>query len=248
MTQTIRTVNELILSAFQLIGEYGPEEPISGADFQTGFELINLIIDGYSGTDKYIALTKTLEFDLIPNQPSYIISNVPTVPYDVFANRLASIPYMMVELQGQWRRPVVEVTRTQVYTRNIDYSIIGIPSAFLLENSEEYSKITLFNTPDSNYKCFIEGKFYLNKFEKFQPIRNVPLNYQRFLIYELGQTLLQYYPSGNWGPQTTAIHQQLKDSVVNSNDIDLKVRPTSLLSYPSQLGYFNNGYFPFWGS
>lgn len=247
MTQTVRTVNELIIAAFQLIGEYGDEEPLSGADFQKGFELINLIIDSYSGNEQYISLTKTLEFDLVANQATYIISNVPGVVADVTADRLASIPYMMIEFPGQWRRPVIELTRTQVYTRNINYSITSIPSAFLLEKSEEYSKITLFNTPNSNYKIFIEGKFYLDKFEKFQPLRNVPLNYQKFLIYELGQELIQYYPSGNWSPQASQIHEQLRTSVINSNDIDLKVRPTSLLSYPNQFGYYPDWWFPFGG-
>lgn len=230
MSQTIRTVNELISAAFYLIGEFSEEEPITGADFQRGFDIINLVIDSFSGTEHYIPLTKSIEFNLTPNKNEYIISNVPGVIADVAANRLAQVNYFNIEYPDNWRWPVQIITKTQVYTNFYNPTISARPRYVLMENSEESTKITLFPTPNTNDKAILHGKFYLDKFEKFQPIRNIPLNYQEFLIYATGKRLINYYPSANWMPQTEQIYRELYDTVVSSNDIDMTSRPSCLLS------------------
>ncbi len=244
MTQTTRTVNDLIASAFYLIGEYDEEEPLDGVDFQRGFDILNFIIDSYSGTEQFLTLTKEIEFDLIPGQREYIISNVPTVVVDVDANRLAAINYFNVIFNGEWRWPVDIITPTQIHTKLYNQTLIARPRYVLLENSEEFSKLSLFPSPDQNYKVIMQAKFYLDKFEKFQPIRNIPLSMQRFLMFDLGQTLIQYYPSANWSPQAAKIHQELSDRFLASNDIDLTARSTSLLERPYNQ-YWNDSGLPF---
>lgn len=228
MAQTVRTVNDLIVDAFDLIGEFGDEEPIPGKDFERGYKLINLIIDHYSGDAFYIPITKEVSFTLVPGKQDYVFSNVDGIIADVVSNRIIQVEYCNITFADiNW---VVKVlTRTMLYDNYYNNVIQARPSYVLQKNEVEYTTLSFYNMPDRPYLCTVRGQFYLDKFEKFQPIRNVPLSMQRFLIYELGSELLQYYPSANWSQKAENTYQQLKADHVNTADIDMTARPSTLL-------------------
>lgn len=239
MTQVTRTVNELILAAFYLIGEYSEEEPVPGVDFERGFDLLNLIIDHYSGEASYIAYTNQIEFDLQAGQREYSFSNVPGVVPDVSSNRIAAIEYCSI-LEDEVSYPVKEISRTQIFNKYYNDTITARPSYVVLKKAVEESVLSFFPRPDRLYKCELQAKFYLNKFEKFQPIRNVPLSLQRFFIYALGRELRSYYPSGNWSPTAESEYNLLREDLLNTNDIDMSVRTSGLLMRP------RNGFYTRW--
>lgn len=228
MAQTTRTVNDLINNAFSLIGELGDEESLSGTDFERGYDLLNLLIDQFSGDAYYITITKAVEFTLVPDQQDYVFSNVAGITADVTSNRIVQLEYCNITYdQITW--PVRLITRTQLYDNYYNNVVDTRPSYVLQQNEVEYTTLSFFNKPDQPYVCKVRGQFYLDKFEKNQPIRNVPLSLQRFFLYALGRELLQYYPSGNWNEMTEAEYQRMSRDLVNRNDIDMTVRPSVIL-------------------
>lgn len=228
MAQTTRTVNDLILAAFYLIGEFDEEDTIPGTDFERAFDILNLIIDQYSSSASYIPITYELEFNLVQGQQDYIFSNVAGVTADVTSNRIASLQYCNIVQQDLWW-PVKIITRSPLYNNYYNLNQQFRPTYVLVVTDVEKTKLKFFPAPNQTYECLIQAKFYLDKFEKFQPIRNVPLSFQKFFIHALGRELLQYYPSGNWAPTAEDEYQRMLKDMLNTNDIDLSVQPSSIL-------------------
>lgn len=228
MSQTVRTVNDLIVAAFELIGEFGDEEQVPGTDFERGYRLLNLIIDQFSGDAMYVPITKTITFTMVPQQQDYVFSNVAGVTADVVSNRIVQVQYCNI-LFSQITWPVRVIQRTQLYDNYYNNVVSSRPSYVLQQNEVEKTTLTFFNKPDQPYTIELRAEFYLDKFEKFQPIRNIPLPMQRFFIYALGRELMQYYPSGNWSQTAEETYQRLFQDYVNINDIDMTVRPSTIL-------------------
>lgn len=230
MTQVVRTVNYLIESAFHLIGEYADGENLDGTAFQRGLDILNDIINSESSSASYIALTKEIIFDLVPQQRSYIFSNVSGITPDVVSNRIVNLRYCEIIIDNFSFR-VTPITYTQLYDSSFNLAVSTIPGFVLLQNFEEYSQLSFYALPDQPYECRIQAKFFLDQFQINQPIKNVPLGLQDYLKYELGRRLVGYYPSSNWPQTNENTYQELKENLKNINDIDRTVRPSNLLRY-----------------
>lgn len=245
MSQTTLTVNQLINNAFYFIGEFDAEEPIPGDAFEGAFQTLNQIINEFSTSEIFIPITKVITFNLIPNQKSYVFSNLPNVIATVNSNRIVNVQYcnLLIESVLYAVRPF---TAGQVYWNSFNTEQSGIPAIYELITSEEFSQINFFPTPNANYTCELRAKFYLDKFEKFKPIINIPLSTQRFFMYALARELKQIYPSSNWSPEAEKEYQRLHDNLVSTNDIDLMARTTGLLNTPYGYGFWNirTGFFP----
>ena len=238
MTQTTRTVNEIIQNAFFMIGEFDEEEPIDGNSFQRGFELLNLLVDSFSGSDMYIPITKEINFPLVSGKSQYIISNVPSITPDVVSNRMASVSYCNI-LYNNFLYPVQRFTRSQLYLNVRANEQLGLPRVFEFIKSEQFTQLNFYPTPNLSdiYICKVQGKFYIDKFEKFEPITNIPLNLQRFFQYALARELAQFFPSSNFSATAEAEYQKMLGMFIASNDVDLMARTSNLLSHPF-LSYF----------
>ncbi len=228
MGQVTRTVNDLIRLAFFKIGEFDETDTISGTDFELAFDVLNLIIDSYSGDSSRITYTELLKFDLKPAQQTYSFSNVPGVVADIPSNRIAELEYCNVSLEDVlW--PVTIITRTQLFNNYYNKNVTFRPAYVLVRKEVEQTLLEFYATPNQIYNCEVRAKFYLNKFEKFQPIRNVPLSLQRFFVFALARELLSYYPSGNWDSLAEQDYQTLRQDLVDQNDWDFSIRTSGLL-------------------
>ena len=67
----------------------------------------------------------------------------------------------------------------------------------------------------------------------------LPPNYYGLLKYALARKFMAYYPSGNWPPQNEAEYQDYMSIMKNTNETDLSIRPTSILSVPDPF-YWQN--------
>lgn len=233
MAQVTRTVNDLINRAFYLIGEYGEDYTVEGTDFDFALDTLNLIIDHFSSSASYIPITEAISFTMTPGQQDYVFSNVAGITPDVVSNRIAGLEYCDIVLQ-QFFWPVRIVTRTQIYTNNYNLTAQFRPAYVMLVQNVEKSTLRFFPAPDQAYRCDMQAKFFINKFEKNQPLRNVPLSLQDFFVYALGKQLTSYYPSANWNTNAQERYAELKADLLNTNDIDLSIRQSNLLRYPYQ--------------
>lgn len=228
MAQIEYTVNELIIEAFHLMGELGDGEKLDGQGFQRGFRCLNMLLDQFSGDAMYITLTKEVAFTLIPEQQDYVFSNVPGVDADITSNRIVQLEYCNITFdQINW--PVRVVTRTQMYDNYYNNVVSSRPSYVLQRNEVDRTTLTFFNKPDQPYDCVIKGQFYLDSFEKFENIRNVPISLNRFFLYALARELTGYYPSSNWSDRMESEYQRMFDDLMNRNDIDMTARPSTIL-------------------
>ena len=66
MTQEVFTSEELITSAFFMIGELGVQETATASMLARGLELINAILNGLSAIDVQIPYLTTLNFNFTP--------------------------------------------------------------------------------------------------------------------------------------------------------------------------------------
>jgi hypothetical protein len=230
MGQLVRTVNYLINEAFHLIGEFSDGEPIDGSSFERGFNILNDIINDESAAENYIAITKEIDFNLVAGQRSYIFSNVSGITADVVSNRMVDLRYCGIVLNNYYF-VVHPLTATQLYDNSFDLSVTTIPGYVFLRKFEQYSQLDFYAIPDQPYSCQIQAKFFLDQFQIGQPIVNVSQGLQDYLMYELARRLVGYYPSSNWPSTNEATYQKLYNNLMNINDIDRMVRPSTLLRY-----------------
>lgn len=241
--QTIRTVNELITSAFYIIGEFSEEEPIMGVDFQRGFDIMNGILNEFSTVQLYIPFNTVIEFDLVAGQQDYVISNYPGVVANVTANRIVGIEYGNLSIDGIIF-PLKVAKDSQIYPKLRVEDIFNVPSLVLLTPYPTYSLVSFYNAPDRIYHVTLRVKSYLDKFEKNTPIVNIPLGAQEYLTYLLAKKLIAYYPSGNWAPSTEEIYQQTRRDFLLCNSMDLTIQNSALMM---RKGLYPTGRFLFGG-
>ncbi len=75
MGQTPITVNDIIVNAFNLIGEISPNEPIGGDQMSRGLSLLNDLIASFSTAGVYIPFITDITWLLTPGQGSYKVSD-----------------------------------------------------------------------------------------------------------------------------------------------------------------------------
>lgn len=209
-----------------MIGELDPDEPVPANYVNLALTLLNDLINEFTGTVIQIPLTKSLEFNLTVGKSVYTFSNLVTA--DVVSNRIVNILYGTIYNSGI-AYPLRVLTRTPVYDDVRNTQVQARPRYMLLRKDVEFSTIEFFSVPDQNYDFVLQAKFYLDKFDLFSPIANIPLNLQRFMRYALARELIAFYPSANWPQQNEDEYQRLFKEFRSSNDLDLTVRPSGLL-------------------
>lgn len=226
MAQANQTANDLILNAYFLIGEIDPDEPVPTPYTSLGLQLLNDIIHEFTGTVLNTPLTKSIDFQLTAGKYEYTFSNI--VDADVVSNRIVNILYGTIHFSSlDW--PVLPTTRTPLYINARSTGVQTRPTLMLLVDDVEFSTIRFFATPDQNYDFTLQAKFYLDDFDLFSPIRNIPLSIQRFLRYALARELVSYFPSANWPDRNEKEYMRMFDDLRSSSDFDWTPRRSGLM-------------------
>lgn len=233
MAQIIRSVNEVINNALFLIGELATNETPDAFMLASGLEIINSILDKCNADSIYIPYLTTINFNMVPEQGDYIISNMVVVT-DVQENRIVDLSFANYSLTDPVNQTIVYplkiinkaqfeyVTRvTQVYTR---------PWLIFLNKQPLESIVTVYPTPDQAYPCTLKCKVMLNSVEAQDDLIQLPPFYYKFLKYAVAREFITYYPSGNWPQTSEDEYQDMYAILKNTNETDLTINPTGILN------------------
>lgn len=231
MSQTNQTVNALVNKAFRLIGEFDVRDVIPSEDITEGIDSLNDIINTYSLNASLIPYTKKIEFQTVADKNEYTFSNYPGVTADIESNRLTSVEYLQLKFKESDSSiySLYPLSKTQLFAQYYTEKDGTIPGFYLLEESELFTTLRLYPTPDKTYFMTLRGKFYLDKFEDSTNITNVPLGLQRFLRFKLAKELSMLYPSSSWQQKHESELMEMEAEVRSGNDIDMTSRASNIL-------------------
>jgi hypothetical protein len=111
-------------------------------------------------------------------------------------------------------------------------NLLARPGFIFLNKQPTESFITVYPVPDQPYPFSIQVKCMLNSVTFEQDLTELPPNYYGFLKYALARKFLSYYPSGNWPQQNEDEYMDYYNTFKNSNETDLTIRPSVILTAP----------------
>ena len=240
MAQVTRSTNELIVNSLYLLGELGVGEPADDFMLSTGLEILNELIDKFSADSIYIPYLKTLNFTMVAEQASYSVSDM--IPANVNSNRIVdlSMANYTVPSAGQGIiYPLQIINKAQYYGVTRLLPLNTRPGFIFLDKQEFTSIVTLYPAPDQPYPCTLQVKQMLNQLFANEDLGEMPPFYYGLLKYCLARKFRSYYPSGNWNETAEEEYQDYFNIIKNSNETDVTVRPSAILSRPEPF-YWQN--------
>jgi hypothetical protein len=240
MAQVIRTTNELIINALYLLGELGVGEPPDSFMLSSGLELINELLDKFAADSIYVPFLTTVNFNMVSGQASYTLSDM--VPADVDTNRIVDLSMANYTVPSDSQTiiyPLQIINKAQYYGVTRLTPLQTRPGFVFLNKQDLESVITFYPAPDQPYPCQLQVKSMLNEVIANQGLGELPPFYYGFMKYCLARKFLSYYPSGNWPDTAEQEYQDYFSIIKNSNETDLTVRPTAILSRPEPF-YWQN--------
>lgn len=238
MAQVVKTVNDVIVNALYLIGELGVGETPDAFMLTTGLDLLNEILDKFAASGIYVPYLTEIESNFIVGQDTYSIGNI--FPADISANRLIDLSFAnyRVPTDGgtQIVYPLKIINKATYYNIVRQTNLLTRPGFIFLNKQPLQSVLTVYPVPDQPYPFTIQAKLMLSNLTPQEPLYALPPNYYGFLKYAVARKFTAYYPSSNWSQQTESEYQDYYNMLRASNEDDLTITPSTLLS--SKLGYF----------
>lgn len=240
MPQVVKTVNELITSSLYLLGELGTNETPDSFMLSTGLELINEILAMFDSDSIYIPYITTVTFNMVVAQRTYSLSDM--VPADVVTNRVVDLSYANYTVPSAGQGiiyPLQIINKAQYYGVTRLTPLNTRPGFIFLDKQAQESFITLYPSPDQPYPCELGVKSMLNSVVANGNLGQMPPFYYGLLKFTLSRRFLAYYPSGNWPQQNEDTYLEYMNIIKNSNETDLTIRPSAILSRPEPF-YWQN--------
>jgi hypothetical protein len=240
MAQVTRTTNELIINSLYLIGELGVGETPDSFMLSSGLELINELLDKFASDSIYVPYLTEVAFNMVSGQATYTISDM--IPADVVADRVVDLSFANYTVPSAGQGiiyPLQIINKAQYYGVTRLLPLTTRPGFIFLDKQPQESLVTLYPQPDQPYPCLLGMKLMLNELIANESLVEVPPFYYGFLKYALARKFLSYYPSGNWPAISEEEYQDYYNIIKNSNETDITVRPTAILSRPEPF-YWQN--------
>lgn len=234
MPQPVRTTNDVIVNSLYLLGELGVGETPDAFMLSTGLELINELLDKFSADSIYIPFLTTINFNFVVGQDTYSISDMETA--DITADRIVDLTFanytVPTQSDTQLIYPLRIINKAEYYGVVRQSNLMARPGFIFLNKQPQESFVTVYPIPDQPYPCSIQVKSMINELGAQETLGELPPNYYGFLKYALARKFLAYYPSGNWPQTNEQEYNDYYDTLKNSNETDLTIRPSVVLTAP----------------
>lgn len=240
MSQTTKSVNQLIINALYLIGELGVGETPDSFMLSSGLELTNELLTKFAADSIYIPYLTELSFNLVAGQATYSISDI--VSADVSADRIVDLSFANYTVPSAGQGiiyPLQIINKAQYYGVTRLLPLQTRPGFIFLDKQALQSFITLYPAPDQPYPCLLGVKSMIDTVVANQTLAELPPFYYGFLKYSLARKFLSYYPSGNWPQTSEQEYQDYYTIITNANETDITIRPSAVLSRPEPF-YWQN--------
>lgn len=106
------------------------------------------------------------------------------------------------------------------------------PGFIFLNKQATESFITVYPVPDQPYACKLQCKVMINDLSNMESIIELPPIYYGFMKRALARVFKSYYPSGNWTAEMEEEYWDYYNTLKNTNETDLTLRPSVTLTAP----------------
>lgn len=240
MTQIIKTTNELIINSLYLLGELGVGETPDSFMLSSGLDLVNELLAKFDSDSIYIPFLTEISFDLIAGQPTYSITDMEVG--DVISNRIVDLSFANYTVPSAGQGiiyPLQIINKAQYYGVTRLLPLNTRPGFIFLDKQPNTTYVTLYPAPDQPYPCLLGAKVMITSLQHNSNLSQLPPFYYGFLKYCLARKFRDYYPSGNWTETAEQEYQDYYNIIKNSNETDVTVRPSAILSRPEPF-YWQN--------
>ena len=111
-------------------------------------------------------------------------------------------------------------------------NLLARPGFIFLNKQAQESFITVYPVPDQPYPFMIQVKCMINELGNQDTLGELPPIYYGFMKRALARIFKSYYPSGNWTPEMEEEYMDYFNIVKNSNETDLTIRPSVVMTAP----------------
>ncbi len=241
MAQIIRSTNDIIVNALYLIGELSPNETPDAFMLVTGLDIINELLDKWNSDSIYIPYLKTVSFNFVIGQEEYTFSDIGAA--DVTSDRIIDLTFANYDVPTTSPTnliyPLRIISKAEFYENVRQSNLTTRPQMIFLNKQAPYSIINVYPVPDQPYLCTLRMKVMMNSLVQQDTIGELPPNAYGLLKYAVGRKFCGYYPSANWTPEMENEYQEYMQIWKNTNETDLSIRPSSVLSNPDPF-YWQN--------
>jgi hypothetical protein len=240
MPQVTKTVNQLITNSLFLLGELGVGELADAFMLSSGLEILNEQLTKFAADSIYVPFLTEVSFNFVAQKPTYSISDI--IPADVNANRIIDLSYANYTVNSSGQGiiyPLQIINKAQYFGVTRLLPLNTRPGFIFLDKQALESFITVYPAPDQPYPCLLGVKSMIDSLIANQSLAELPPFYYGFLKYSLAREFRSYYPSGNWNETAEETYQDYMSTIKNSNETDVTVRPSAILSRPEPF-YWQN--------
>ncbi len=237
-----KLVNDIVLNAYYLIGEFSPQQPAPAYAIDNGIYLLNSLLGTFMAEGNFIPYYTEIEFPLVIGQDIYTIKDDGTG--DIQSNKIQQLNFVTLEdtfLSNPTSYPVEIMGFEKLLDIQYSTDIQARPTKIILQNTPEYSTLQFFYVPDRAYTCKIKCKQQLDEAQYQGVLSQLPVEYQRFLRYALARELVSVYQTKNWTPILENEYQRMYKNLKANSDFDLTAHPEPLLTTAS--GYITTDIF-----
>jgi hypothetical protein len=128
--------------------------------------------------------------------------------------------------------PLRIISKAEYYNVVRLQHLLARPGFIFLNKQATESFVTVYPCPDQPYPFSLQVKCMINELGNQDTLGELPPNYYGFLKYALARKFLAYYPSGNWPQQNEDEYQDYYMTFKNTNETDLTLRPSVVLTAP----------------
>ena len=111
-------------------------------------------------------------------------------------------------------------------------NLMARPGFIFLNKQADESFVTVYPVPDQPYACKLQAKVMINQLTNQQSIGELPPIYYGFMKRALARVFKSYYPSGNWTAEMEEEYWDYYNTIKNTNETDLTLRPSVTLTAP----------------
>lgn len=232
------TVESVIATAARKIGVIPDNQAAPANVMQRGLEILNDIIDEWSGNRINIPYQSLITLPLVANQLSYTIG--PSASYDLNSATVIEVLELIVNdsVSPGIDYPTIPLTEQMYF--NIPYkSATGIPTTYLLRNFNDYAQIFFQPLPyASTLSASILVKQKLSRVELTQDLDEIPRHYLLALKYRIAVLLADIYGKTLPASMIAMANQSMDNMQAANAYVDFVVKRDEVLNRKNTV-FFN---------
>lgn len=219
------TAEQLVLQSYHTSNILDPDEPMLGYQAEVGLQLLNSIIDEWSGLAIYIPTYTVYTFPTIANEYMYI--NAPPIIQFLEGNTIDSN-------NVQWSLTEIDLKTQNLLNYPLSLTSPTRPKNIFIQNSSvnlqnQNSTIFLYQVPDQVYTVTLYLKIALTRLTQSQVIIDIPPRSMKALRYQLVKDISLEYEKP-LTPDFMDEYKRLMRNLRAANKRDLTVRTRNIFS------------------